>query len=106
MFFDVKRTARFTVDDESILKFKTAVAEYLTEEADEKGPFYTADDIPDSVVEEVLKDAIQEAYQEGDDGFVFDEYFMSVSLIMGEDGTSDAVYEAAGLFHDKIKEAN
>ena len=102
MVFDVVRKSSYKLDEHDVHEFKTAVAEYLNEE--DEADNYAPEDISDEIVEEVLKGVINEAFQETGgcaSGVAFDNYFMTVSLTMGEDDTQDAVYEAAALVRDK-----
>lgn len=95
---DVVRTATYKISENEIKKFKETVAEHLCESSCDENCCYTADDIPDTIVEDVIKKGVRAAYEEGyDSGFSFDDYFETVSLIMGEDGTNDCVLEAVDL---------
>lgn len=113
MRFDVKRRASYTLTNESIKAFKTAMLEYLEEEMYDSGELredegfpYTINDISDDIVREALTDVIQDAFEYNDcyqGGVYFDDYFGSVSLECGEDDVSDAVYEAVALLRTKME---
>lgn len=113
MRFDVKRRASYTLTDESIKAFKTAMLEYLedemrdVEELKEDEIFsYTIDDISDDIIREPLADVIQSAFEDYEcysGGVYFDDYFNSVSLECSEDDVKDAVYEAVALWRYKME---
>lgn len=96
----VKRVEQYTVNELEVLKFKNAVAHYLNEEDENEN--FTANDISDSIVQEILNEAIQSAYQEddGSSGITFDEYFKTISINCTSEDVTDAVYEAAALVRD------
>ena len=96
----VKRVEQYTVNELEVLKFKNAVAHYLNEEDENEN--FTANDISDGIVQEILNEAIQSAYQEddGSSGITFDEYFKTISINCTSEDVTDAVYEAAALVRD------
>ena len=114
MKFNVVCRRTYTISNDEIEAFKTAMLEYLEEEMVESGELgeneklpYTIDDIPDKIVEEILAETIQNAF-DGDDyycsGVNFDEYFGSVSLNVYEEGVRDCVYEAVGNWKTEMEE--
>ena len=98
MKFSVKRVETYTLNKESLKKFKESVVELLNEE-DETDTF-TLDIVTDEIVEAALKETIQTAFQEGGNGVSFDDYFNTISLDCGEDDVADAVHEAAALVRE------
>lgn len=112
MKFNVYRSAAYTLEKDSIEMFKRTMIEYLEEEMYEDGILkdneklpYTIEDIPDYIVEDALKDAIQYAFEElgyADSEFVFDDYFNSVFISDIKDDVRDCVYEAIANWKIKI----
>jgi hypothetical protein len=99
MKFNVVKRATYTISDDEIRDFKKAMLEYYEEENLEEGEEcpYTIDDIPDKIVEEVLADVVQCAFEEDDyycSGVDFEPYFNSIHLDFYEEGVRDCVYEA------------
>lgn len=113
MKFNVVCKRTYTVSNDEIKSFKEAMLEYLEEEmieSDELGEGeqlpYTIDDIPDKIVEKVLAEVIQDAF-DGDDyycsGVNFDEYFGSITLNVYEEGVRDCVYEAVANWRTEME---
>lgn len=114
MKFNVIKRRTYKLNEPSLERFKERMLEYLEDEMyesgelreDEKFP-YTINDIPIDVIQEVLSEAIQCAFEEDDgysySGIEFDDYFQIISLECGEDDVSDAVYEAVALWRDKME---
>lgn len=112
MEFNVVKRNTYKLTEPSLESFKERMLEYLEDEMYESGELredesfpYTINDIPNNIVEEILSDTIQCAFEEdyGYSGIEFDDYFNTISLECGEDDVSDAVYEAVALWRDKME---
>ena len=113
MKFNVVKRQTYKLNVSSLKAFKKTVLEYLEDEMYDSGELkenetfpYTVDDIPEDIIQEVLLDVIQYAFDEDGcyhGGVEFDDYFNIISLECGEDDISDAVYEAVALWRDKME---
>ena len=114
MIFTVKRQATYKLDKESLKAFKEGMLAYLedemyeAEELKENEDFtYIIEDIPDDIVEEALKHAIQDAFEDPQyyqGGITLDDYFESVGLDCSEEDVRDCIYEAVALWREEIEE--
>lgn len=100
MEIKVSKSKTYRVEEDTIKKFKEKMLEYyndLKEISDSsEEPALTVDDIPDTVITEVLAEAINEL--EDMDCYysclIIDNYFNTVSIDFTEDDITDYLYEA------------
>ncbi len=110
MHFDVKKAAKYSVNEDEISKFKLKVVKLLNEE--DEAEIFAESDISDNIVKEALLDLIQSAFRQscpsqlGDTGVIFNDYFESISFDYSKEDVQDTVYEAAALVRDNISSAD
>lgn len=94
MEIKVSKKMAYRVEEDTIKKFKEKMLEYLKNEEDNSS--YTIDDIPDSVITEVLAEAIDEL--EDIDCYysclIIDNYFNTISIDFTEDDIIDYICDA------------
>lgn len=92
----------YTISDEEIVKFKKEMIDKLQDECEEFDEL-TADDIPNSIVEDTLKESLPDWIEDILDscyptGICIDTYFDSISFDFNESDVHDLVNECIDKF--------